>query len=87
MMKANWEKFGVDTQELVVTSLIEANLFGPSAYMYGENPSYWSWNVTVGDQVFSEGQAKTESLVKRIVERELIKLFRELGKALDYDVE
>lgn len=87
MMKAKWKKFDSHCQELMVTSWIEANVFDPSIYTYGENPGDWGWDIWVEGKTLGEGRAKTERSAKRAAERELIKLFRQLGKALDYDVE
>lgn len=86
-MKAKWERFDIQIQELVVTDWIEANVFDPSVYMYRENPKDWGWDVMAGDQTLGHGRVKTEKSARRAAERELIKLFRQLGKALDYDVE
>ncbi len=87
MMKARWKKFGNMVQELQLTDWVEANVFDASMYLHRENPKDWGWNVSIGYDSIRKGRAKTESLAKQAAERELVKLFRQLGKALDYDVE
>lgn len=84
-MKAKWKKFDDEIQEFRLANWIEANVFAPS--VCSANPKNWTWNVDIGYKEFTQGRAKTESLAKQAAERELVKLFRELGKALDYDVE
>ena len=87
MMKTKWKRLNDEIQEWKVTSWFAANVYVPSLYRYEENDRYWGWDIGPDCEVLKRGRAKTEKLAKQAAERELIKLFRELGKALDYDVE
>lgn len=87
MMKTKWIEFSREIQEWKLTSWLEANVYNPSIYECEENYKDWGWDIITESETLGIGRAKTEMLAKRAAERELVKLFRQLGKALDYDVE
>lgn len=87
-MNTKWERFSPCIQELSVTPWVEVNVYDPVLYKHDlDNFKDWGWDIIMGGEPVSKGRAKTEVLAKRVSELELIKLFREFGKALDYDVE